>query len=172
MRRIHVLVPVLLVALGTASACTGAPGGGSPAKGGASPSSAQSFRHFAACMREHGQNVPDPDPNSGNVALTPPAGANRGAWDTAMRACRQFLPGGGEPGVGNPQELEGLRAYAACMREHGVEMTDPDPNTGKSQFAGRFANAGKDQILNDPTYKAADAACADKLSSDGKGSGR
>ncbi|GAA3782092.1 hypothetical protein GCM10022225_83100 [Plantactinospora mayteni] len=125
-------------------------------------------------MREHGQNVPDPDPNSGNVALTPPAGANRSAWDSAMGACRQFMSGGGAPGAGNPEELEGMRAYAVCMREHGVEMTDPDPGTGKSQFGGRFANAGKDQILSDPTYKAADGACKDRLTSGGapKGGGK
>lgn len=84
-----------------------------------------------------------------------------------MRACQQFLPNGGAPDAVDPQELEGLRAYAACMREHGVEMTDPDPITGKSQFGGRFANAGKDQIFNDQTYKAADAACKDKLSRGG-----
>ncbi|MGI5239353.1 hypothetical protein [Dactylosporangium sp. CA-139066] len=165
MRRILV-VPFLLAALAAAAACGDKPGGGSP-DGGASPTSAGSFQQFAACMREHGQNVPDPDPNSGNVALTPPA-VDRGAWDSAMGACRQFLPNGGEAAGMNPQGLEGLRAYAACMRDHGVEVSDPDPDTGKSHFGGRFANVGKDQILNDPIYKAADAACKDKLGTDGK----
>lgn len=116
-------------------------------------------------MRERGQNVPDADPNSGNVALTPPAAGNRSAWDAAMRACQQLLPGGGAPAVGDPGQLEGLRLYAVCMREHGIEITDPDPSTGKSQYGGRLANASKDQILNDPTYKAADTACKDKLTS-------
>jgi hypothetical protein len=124
-------------------------------------------------MREQGQNVPDPDPD-GNVALTPPAAATRSAWDAAMSACRQLLPGGGVPAAPSPQELEGLRAYAVCMREHGIELTDPDPGTGKSQFAGRLANATRDQIFNDPAYKAADAACKDKLFSGGapKGGGK
>lgn len=109
--------------------------------------------------------MPDLDPDNGNVAITAPAAANRSAWDAAIRACQQLLPGGGEPAAADPQQLEGLRLYAACMREHGVEMTDPDPNTGKSQFGGRLANVSRDQILNDPTYKAADAACKDKLPS-------
>jgi hypothetical protein len=122
-------------------------------------------------MREHGQNVPDGDPNSGDVAITPPAAADRSAWDAAMSACRQFLPGGGEPRAVSPQELAGLRAYAVCMREHGVELTDPDPGTGKSQFVGRLANSTKDQILNDPTYKAADTACKDRLTTGGKPKG-
>jgi hypothetical protein len=82
-----------------------------------------------------------------------------------MRACQPLLPGGGAPAAGDPQQLEGLRLYAVCMREHGVEMTDPDPDTGNSQFTGRLANASRDQILNDPTYKTADAACKDKLTS-------
>jgi hypothetical protein len=163
MRRLLV-VPVLLVALLAASACTAASGGGSPPKVDASPS-AGSFQQFAACMREHGQNVPDSDPNNGNVSITPPAGGSRTEWDAAMRACQQFLPGGGAPVAGDPQQLEGLRQYAVCMRGHGVEMTDPDPDTGNSTFTGRLANASRDQLLNDPTYKTADAACRDKLTS-------
>jgi hypothetical protein len=158
------VVPALLIAF-AAGACNVNSAEGSSPTGGASASAAGSYQHFAACMREHGQDVPDADVNSGTVAITPPAAANRSAWDAAMSACRQFLPGGGDAAAVSPQELEGLRAYAVCMREHGVELTDPDPNTGKSQFAGRFANVGKDQILNDPTYKAADAACQDKLAS-------
>lgn len=160
-------MPVLLVALAAVAACTTASGGGpSDQTGGTSPTSdpARSFQEFAGCMREHGLDVPDPDPNSGDVALTPPPGA-RTAWDTAMRACQQFLPNNGEPAVSDPEQLEALRQYAACMREHGIEMTDPDPNTGRSTFQGRFANAGRDQILNDPIYKAAEAACKDKLRS-------
>jgi hypothetical protein len=130
-----------------------------------------SFQHFVACMREHGQDVPDLDPNSGNVAITPPPAAARGAWDAAMSACRQFLPNGGEAAAVSPQELEGLRAYAVCMREHGVELTDPDPVTGKSQFGGRLASASRDQIVNDPTYKSADTACKDRLGTGGEPKG-
>jgi hypothetical protein len=164
MRRTYVVVPVLLVALVAASACTKSSGSPS-AKGSASPNAAGSFQRFAACMREHGQDVPDPDVNSGNVTITQPASANRSAWDAAMRACQQFLPSGGQPAAADPQQLEALRQYAVCMRAHAIEMTDPDPTTGKSQFGGRLANASRDQILNDPTYKAADAACRNKLPS-------
>jgi hypothetical protein len=167
------VVPVLLMAF-AAAACNGNSDRGSSPTGGASSSAVGSYQQFAACMREHGQDVPDADANSGNVAITPPAAANRSAWDAAMSACRQFLPGGGDAAAVSPQELEGLRAYAVCMREHGVELTDPDPGTGKSQFGGRFANVGKDQILNDPTYKAAETACKDKRETGGapKGGGK
>jgi hypothetical protein len=165
MRR-FLAVRALLVAL-VAAACTTACGGGPPTSGGATPTSnaATSFQEFAKCMREHGQNMPDPDPDSGNLALTPPPGAASAGWNTAMQACQHFLPNNGEPAVSNPQELEALRRYAVCMRAHGIEMTDPDPSTGRSQIQGRLANATRDQILNDPTYKTADAACKDKLPS-------
>jgi hypothetical protein len=156
MRR-TLVIPVLLAALVAATACGGGSGGDPGDRKGGGPSENGSFQRFAACMREKGQNVPDPDPDS-NVAITPPAGSNSSEWQAAMQACRQYLPAGGEPGS-NPEELEALRQYAACMREHGVEMTDPDPTTGNSQFGGRFASLSKEQIQNDPTYKTAQAAC-------------
>jgi hypothetical protein len=172
MRRIHLVAPVLLLVLAGASACAKDSGGGPSAKGvGASPAAGGTFEQFASCMREHGQNVPDRD-SSGNVELGPPATGDRTAWDAAMRACQQYMPGGGGPVAPDPQELEGLRQYAACMREHGIEVSDPDPTTGKSQIGGRLANASRDQITNDPTYKAADAACKDKLVDPPKGGGK
>jgi hypothetical protein len=164
MRRILV-VPVLMVALAVTVACGKDSGDRPTAKGGGSASAAGSFQEFVKCMREHGQNLPDADPDSGNVAITPPAGADSAGWNAAMRACQQFMPGGGQGDPPDQQELEALRQFAACMREHGVETTDPDPNTGKSQFGGRFANMRRNEILNDPTYQAADLACRDKLPS-------
>ncbi|GAB3849757.1 hypothetical protein GCM10027610_073500 [Dactylosporangium cerinum] len=157
------MLAVLVLLVTFAAACSD---DGAKPKGGSSRDADNSYERFAACMREHGQDIPDRDPDSGNVAITPPA-ANPGPWNSAMSACRQFLPNGGEAAVVDPQQLEGLRAYAVCMREHGVELTDPDPTTGKSQFGGRLANATRDQIVNDPAYKSADAACEDRLSDGG-----
>jgi hypothetical protein len=162
MRRI-LIVPVLLSALVLAAACGRDPGASAPSDPGTSPTAGGSAQQFASCMRSRGQSVPDPDPESGNVALTPPVAADRTAWDGAMQACRQYLPGGGDPGAPDPQQLEGMRQYALCMRQHGIQLTDPDPNTGKSQLTGRLAQSSRDQIQNDPTYKAADTACQDKL---------
>lgn len=117
-------------------------------------------------MRAHGQNVPDPDPQ-GNVTIGPPPGGDSAAWEKAMRACQRYLPSQVR-GHMDAQQLGRLRAYAACMRAHGIEMTDPDPRTGKSQIEGRLKHASKAQIRNDPQFKAADAACEGKLT-DSKG---
>lgn len=163
MNRRILVVPVLLVALAVA-ACSG----GSRKAGGrgadASNSPPPTYQTFVNCMRQHGMNVPDPDPDSHNLTIAPPPGAGA-AWSAALQACQQFLPGGGMNAATDPQQLEALRQYTVCMRAHGVDLTDPDPNTGKGQLQGRFANLSRDQIVNDPTYKAADAACEGPLQS-------
>jgi hypothetical protein len=158
-------VPILVIALLQPAACGGA---GPESDGGqtatsASTTAANAPANFAKCMREHGQNVPDPDPNSPDLSLAAPSGGPNTQWDAAMQACRDFLPGGGAPQAPDPRELEGLRAYAVCMREHGIEMTDPDPNTGQSQYQGRLADVSKTEIENDPGFKAAYPACKDEL---------
>ena len=60
------------------------------------------------------------------------------------------------------QQLEQLRTYAMCMRAHGIDMSDPTP-TGDMHILGRLAHATQAQLNNDPGYKAAKAACKDKL---------
>lgn len=155
------MAAVVLAVLVAASAC-GQQSHGTAASS-ASPSTAGSYQRFASCMRSHGQNVPDQDPNSGNVTLGPPAGGDRAGWDAAMRTCQRYLPGGAQGDAPDAQQLDAQRAYAACMRDHGIEMSDPDPATGKSQFQGRLANLSKDQINKDPTFRAAQTACQDKL---------
>jgi hypothetical protein len=157
MRRILPL-PALLLALVAAGACSNKSNEG---PGGTDDPNA--MVHFAQCMREHGQNVPDPAGDSDTYAVTPPSGGPNAAWDAAMEACRHFLPGGGALGGVNSQELEAQRAYAQCLRDHQIEMGDPDPDTGRSEIGGRLAGATRDQLRADPGYQAATEACKDKL---------
>jgi hypothetical protein len=63
-----------------------------------------------------------------------------------------------------PQELAQLRAFAVCMRAHGIDMSDPDPTTGNMTTDA----ATRDQQQNDPTFQAAWAACRDKLPAEEK----
>jgi hypothetical protein len=158
-------IPILLLALLPVAACSsgGPTSGGGQAASSSNTPAANALADFARCMREHGQNVPDPDPNSPNQSLTPPGGTASAQWNAAMQACRSLLPGGGVPQAPDERELEGLRAYAGCMRDHGIEMTDPDPNTGQSTYEGRLANASKAEIESDPTYRTAQEACQDQL---------
>ena len=164
-----------MLALAGAAACGRSAAGSEIASaGGKSSASAhpsasvdqqEQARQFAQCMREHGVDVPDPETaggDSGPIKITgsgPPAG-----MDAAMEACKDKLPGGGTPPSLDPQQQEQLRAFAQCMRDHGVDMPDPDPNGGglritKSGGPSSGGGLGPD----DPTFQAAQEACQDKL---------
>lgn len=165
---------LLLLLLGSAVGCRGASRGPGVASGGdaggasasARPSGAadneERRRQFAECMRDHGLEIDDPDPNGGAVRVQASAGAQESAkGKDAMRACQQYLPAGKLTNT-DPQQMEQLRRFAACMREHGIEMSDPDPNSGgalqlpKGDGAGKFNPDG-------PAFQRAEQACKDTL---------
>jgi hypothetical protein len=57
-------------------------------------------------------------------------------FQSALQACRKFLPGGGPPALTPAQQAEHAKAmasFAACMRKHGVPSF-PDPN-GQGLFS-------------------------------------
>ena len=87
-------------------------------------------QQFTQCMREHGVDLPDPEPGSGGKVRVHGAGPDKEKMQAAMEACRQFMPNGGERMQLSPEDLEKMRQMAQCMREHGVDMPDPDPNGG------------------------------------------
>lgn len=133
--------------------------------GSAQPSAAASGDPvgFARCMREHGQDVPDPQPGAplSFGSKEPPAG-----WDEAMQACRQLLPASALRQGPTAQELEQLRAFAVCMRAHDIEMSDPvteGERIGNMVIRGRLEFVSRDQLEADPVFKAAMEACKDKL---------
>jgi hypothetical protein len=109
---------------------------------------------FARCIRRHGVNMPDPDPEIqwGQLEQAP-------GWEAAWEACRQLLPPGPTTPPPSAQEMRQLLAYARCMRAHHVEISDPDPAHGDMTLSG-YSRA---QQQTDPVFKAAHAACKDKL---------
>ncbi|WP_136707430.1 hypothetical protein [Agromyces sp. H66] len=82
---------------------------------------------FAACMREHGIDVPDPDPDADGFSMSIPRGTSEEEADAAVEACKEFAPNGGEPVQLSAEDLEGMREFAKCMRENGIEDF-PDPS--------------------------------------------
>ena len=114
------------------------------------------MREFAKCMREHGIDMPDPTsgPNGERAGIAIGGdGADQGKMDTAQKACKQFMPNGGEMKPPSAEELDKMRQQAKCMREHGIDMPDPDP-TGKGG-AVSLGSPGDDQTK----FEAAAKAC-------------
>lgn len=133
-------------------------GGAHPAPAASSAGSAASVdkaeanRRFARCMREHGVDMPDPGPD-GNLQFDGGAVGDRSKAVQAASACQQYLPNGGELKNLSPQQLDQARAFAKCMREHGIDMPDPDPDGG----LGAILGSGID--FDSPAFKAATEAC-------------
>ncbi|WP_432980997.1 hypothetical protein [Dactylosporangium sp. CA-233914] len=139
--------------------CSAKPSGPSVATAGssdpkpvASLDKADANRQFARCMREHGVDMPDPGPD-GNLQFDAGAGGDRDKAVQAASQCQQYLPSGGAMTDLSPEQLEQGRAFAKCMREHGIDMPDPDPGTGLSAIL----KGGID--FDSPAFKEATEAC-------------
>jgi hypothetical protein len=119
-------------------------------------------RKFAQCMRDHGVDMPDPDPGgSGGINIKIPKGTDRAKVDKAMESCRnQSAPGEKRPSI-TAEQQDQLRAYAQCMRDHGVDMPDPDFSNGQARIM--IGGRGSKMKPDDPTLKKAQEACKDKL---------
>jgi hypothetical protein len=172
-----------LVAVGLA-ACGSNSGGrdvasldGSKAKAKSSESAKQAtpaevaaaWRKFAQCMRDHGVDMPDPKVSSGDgkgsfVQIGGPGQkepqVSRTKMDAAQKACQPLVDRvvGGGPGRNDPeQEARAKRqalAFAKCMRDHGVDMPDPQFESG-GRVTQRLGGSP-----NDPKFRAAQKACA------------
>jgi hypothetical protein len=159
-----VLAVALILALGL-TACAGG-GKDAVAKAAASKSSdLDSMRKFAQCMRQNGVDMPDPTDDNGRIEMRSSAkpGANsEDKMKAAEAKCRHFQPNGGKPVKLKPEDLARMRAMAKCMREHGVNMPDPDENgriTITRKGTGDPAKGGDGMNPDSPTFKAADKAC-------------
>lgn len=158
---------------GVASAGGARPASGATAAADVGPSPAadtgERLRQFAACMREQGIDMPDPNPASGKLEIR---GGGKGT-DTAagkldlqegMRACRRYAPPKLADAGNNPKALERMRALAACLRQHGLDVADPDPARG-----GLVLDRG---VTRSEKFRIASAECTrDAASSDGTSSG-
>lgn len=102
------------------------------------------IRDFTKCMKEHGVDIPEPTnapaPKAGGSTGGGPgiviqgAGPDKEKIDKANEACKSLLPNGGKPPKLDAQQLDEARKMAKCMREHGINMPDPDPNSPGMMF--------------------------------------
>jgi hypothetical protein len=145
----------------------------------------QAFLDFAACMREHGVDMPDPEISSAGggfaFGITVEGGpAEEGAEEgpissaeldqmmAANEACQHFLEGVVQefemPDMSEMQDQ--MLAFAQCMREHGVDMPDPEfSEDGAVTIFGGPGDPGMDP--GDPTFREANEACNEIFGGEG-----
>ena len=176
----------LAIALLLVAACTGGGAGPSVAtlvdpSSSPSPSASvdpeQAMLAFARCMREHGVDIPDPQPGTGGkggdfnfrVGTTGKA-ADKDKLQQADSACRHFIEGiGSGPNGGkmDPATQDALIAFSKCMREHGIDMPDPQFSDGGAAVV--LPNGDKPAF--DPSsqkFKDAQEACKNLLPGGGE----
>ncbi len=181
-RRRSMMVGTFALAVGLLTAACGGGGGGNDAAGVATAGDGkgksasdkskkadpqQAGLNFARCMREHGVDMPDPQADSNGLVMIGPGQGPDGSGPTraeappagfqeADKACRHFLEDliqDGGPAM-DPKEQDRALKFARCMREHGVNMPDPDFSKGgvQVQIGDGFDPASE-------TFKAAQKAC-------------
>jgi hypothetical protein len=182
-----ILTTIALVAL--VAACTGAAAGpgvatlddpGASDAAGASPSPSaltpqDAALAYARCMRENGVDMPDPQVvtgTSGEVKIDQQGGApvSKEKFSAADTKCRHFMADAGPNGKGpemSAEDQDKVLAFAKCMREHGVDMPDPDFSGGGVRIQVNSGtdsnNSGPRGPKDDPAFKAANDACSSLL---------
>jgi hypothetical protein len=138
----------------------------------------QALLDFAECMREHGIDIEDPSfsgDGGGFIRIGPPPGDGAGdtpdadveAMQAAQEACSEHLEGiAQEFGEIDPTERQDQALeFAQCMRDHGVDMPDPDFSDVGPEFSSEDgegeAPSGPfgDLDPEDPAFQAALEEC-------------
>lgn len=144
------------IALGLALCVIGLAACGGGGSGGESASREEAVLEFTECMREHGVEMPDPQPGQDVIE---PGDPNDPAAKEAQEACNGKLDRVAQDVSPEEDEefREGWLAFSECMREEGIEMADPQfPGTGKVLLG----IAGID--TESPAFAAAREACEDE----------
>ncbi|TWD79624.1 hypothetical protein FB561_0688 [Kribbella amoyensis] len=168
MKRLQLLAAVALAASVALTGCGAEPddnqvasaGGAQPQADGSTSAAPDNLSKeekgvkFAQCLREHGLNVPDPEPGQGiQLKVGPESGMSREDVDKAMEACKQYSPQGD---AANPEMEARGREYAKCMRDNGVEkFQDPKP--------GQRGIMVDKNTAEDPDFEKAQQACQSVL---------
>ncbi|MGW9349807.1 hypothetical protein SAMN05421803_11525 [Nocardiopsis flavescens] len=105
----------------------GALGGddGGEAGGTREPTTEEAMVDFAACMRENGFDMPDPEGDGVSIGM-PAAGADDEELMAALESCEELLPVD-ENAPSEEEVFERHLLMAECMREEGYDMPDPEP---------------------------------------------
>ncbi|MET0910186.1 MAG: hypothetical protein ABWZ99_12000 [Ilumatobacteraceae bacterium] len=123
---------------------------------------------YTECMRDHGVDMPDPQTDGeGRTMVALDADPASGEFQEAQTACEPLMDNAMSEIEIDPEReaemREQLLDYAACMRDHGIDM--PDPTFGENGRvtvqAGADGDDGAVNPVDDDDFEAANAECAD-----------
>jgi hypothetical protein len=126
----------------------------------------ESILALVECLREEGIDLPDPEfDDAGNFRLRSLMEMGE-AVETideedlrdAFQACRHHLDGIAQlvAGIDRTDMEDRMVAYAACMRDNGFDMPDPDfGGGGQGPESGPFGQID----IDDPAFEAANEVC-------------
>jgi len=129
---------------------------------------------FAECMRDQGIDMPDPETSGGaggGAVRIGGDGEDRDEFQAAMEECNHFLEQAGAfRGEMDPEMLDKMVEFAGCMREHGIDMPDPQADGGIMVYRNDDGNVTNGNGANiDPEseeFQAAEEACRPILGDD------
>jgi hypothetical protein len=130
------------------------------------PSDEEAVLAYTACLRDEGLDVDDPTVDAdGNLRPPRPRGlegTDQESARAAFDACSHFLADftfGFDRGD-QTERQDQLIEYAACMRENGYDMPDPDFSGSRTPGQGGGGPFGE-MNPDDPAFQTAQAACGD-----------
>jgi len=120
-------LPICVLLLAGGMAITGCGGSAdTEAQSSTSPNAQDKSVQFAQCMRQHGVNIPDPQPGGGGIKVPKDALADKAKLNAAIKACGKY--GGqalkGLTGQGGTQSQDNQLKLARCLREHDIDVAD------------------------------------------------
>jgi hypothetical protein len=131
-----------------------------------SDSQEEAVMAFTVCLRDEGLDVEDPVVDEqGNLRPPRPrdiADLDREVAGTAFDTCNEYLEDVtfGLDSEDRTEREDELLAFAACVRDNGYDMPDPDFSTPRSPGSGGGGPfGGLDR--EDPAFQTALAACSD-----------
>jgi hypothetical protein len=152
----------LLAACGSGSTPSkSASGAGTVSLNGVRMSSAAANRallRFASCMHSHGVNGL-PSPVSSPAAFKQSFSTTTPVYTQAMGQCQRLIAGqqnGSNGGTHSRKQIDGMLAFARCIRSHGLSRF-PDPTSTGDLTHTMLAQAGID--LHQPAVAQAADAC-------------
>jgi hypothetical protein len=157
----------VLLATGLLAGC----GSGAAANGASSTTTSNMSAgalKFSQCMRDHGINIPDPQSNgNGGFGVRIQGGSGAGQFrpddpkfKAAQDACSKYLPNGGQlTPEQQAQAQQNALQFARCMRDHGINIPDPQTSGGGIKLEGPTG-----VNPDDPKFQQAQQACQKYLS--------